>query len=51
MLGLDCEAEYDAAWVGGGGDDVDLFLEEGRAPALGVGEMLVIEGRDWEKMR
>lgn len=50
MLGLDFEAEYDAAWVGGGGDDLDVCLEEGSAPALVgrkglvIGELVVSGG-------
>jgi len=44
VLGLDFEAEYYTAGIGGGGDDLDVFLEEVCAPALVGRERLVVWG-------
>lgn len=39
MGGLDGVGEYCFPWVGGGGNELDVGLEEGGAPALRVEEV------------
>lgn len=39
MGGLDGVGEYCFSWVGGGGNELDVGLEEGAAPALRVEEV------------